>query len=187
HIRRNGARWQRCGRTVFPDMNVEGSIRIVVVEDYQHGLALRGQVGDIVKVVHDVAMYPYRTGRHELRSMRDDVIRDVTGHGAGEAIDSQRPLTQRTAPGIGVGFKGFIGSEIPLQHGTTPISRSADDQIFYMPAQVVGEVAFPAGPLLGEIDVLVGMSVVNRVECADVTKIQVKGRTINHGTRYRVV
>src|SRR5690606_39810088 len=83
-------------------------------------------------------------------------------------------------------LKVFVGGQIPLQYISAPIAWRAHNEILHMPAKVATKIAFSAGPLFCEINVLVGMCVMNGTERTDIAEVQVKRTAVDHSPRYRI-
>src|SRR5690606_10212076 len=75
---------------------------------------------------------------------------------------------------VGMRIVVLIGGEVPFQHGAAPVAGGSDDEVFDMPAKFFIELLRSAYPLLGEIDITVGMGFMHFGEGFDFSAIEVE-------------
>src|SRR5690606_4755444 len=88
---------------------------------------------------------------------------------------------------VGMWLLVLISGKVPFQHIPAPVTGRANDQVLDMPCQLLREIARGSYPLFGEVNMLVGMGIMNFRKRLDHSPIQVKCRTIHIFRSLRIV
>ena len=114
---------------------------------------------------------------HIVRGIACDIV----------AVDRHAAQAAVAATTVGEGAVLRVTGQVPFQHGAGPVSRGADGEVFNMIREIFCKVTGSAHPLLGEIEVPVGMCVVDFRQRIDGAAVEVERRTVHVFFGFRVV
>lgn len=142
--------------------------------------------GDIRQCPKCIRLDAGRAGTHELCRACHYIVSDVAGYRV--PLEGDRSFAYGTSAVIGVWAECGVGSEIPEQDIAAPVARSSDDETLYGRGDVeLGTFFAIHDHLLGEIEILAGIRVVDLGKSGDLASIQVEGRSIDILPRLGIV